>query len=106
MNAARSGAQLGVLADAIVGSIAGAGGSVEVNIGRGLNLVIDADVVIILVAGADAHNVAGLLDGRIGRDPPDLLVAPAPSRLHPPEDMDLIAGAVREVNVSRASRDR
>ena len=46
------------------------------------------------MAGADAHDVAGLLDGRIGRDLADLLVASAPARPDAAEDMDLTGGAV------------
>ena len=63
-------------------------------VGR-LDIVIDADVVEVLVPRADADDVAGLLNGRIGRDLAHALFAAAPTGFHPAEDMHLVASAAR-----------
>jgi len=102
VNAARAGAQLRVVAHSVVGYLARARGGVQVNIRRRLNLVIDADVVHVFVVAANFYNAACLLDGRVGRNLPNLILTPAPVGPYLREDMDLSGGALRQVDVSRA----
>jgi hypothetical protein len=52
-----------------------AGAGVEKRILWRLNLIVDADVVQVLVVAADTDDVARLLDGRVGRDLLDPLLA-------------------------------
>ena len=92
VNAARSGSELRVLADAVILDVAGAGVGFEEGIGRSFNVVIDADVVVVLVALADANDVSGLIDRA------DCSRSPAPSASLPPQfdftwpdDVDAIA---------------
>ena len=78
VNVAGAGVELGVVADALVGDIARARTCLKEGIGGRLDLVVDADVVQVLVVLADADDVAGLLDGRIGGDFVDALFVVSP----------------------------
>ena len=68
---------------------AGARGRVQIGVSGRLNFVIDADVVEVFVTRADADDVAGLLDGRIGGELPDLVVVCAPVGVDAAEDVNL-----------------
>ena len=103
MDIAGAGAELGVFADAVVADIAGARGGVQVSVSGCLNLIIDADVVQVFMARANAHDVSGLLDGRIVGDLLNLTLVGAPAGLDPSEDVNLAVGAVGDMDVTRAS---
>jgi len=85
MDIAGAGAELGVFADAVVADIAGARGGVQVSVSGRLNLIIDADVVQVFMARANAHDVSGLLDGRIVGDLLNLTLVGAPAGLDRPK---------------------
>ena len=79
MNAARTRSELGILADAVVVNVAGAGVGLEESIRRSFDVVFDADVVVVLVALADANDISRLLDRWIVRDFLDLGLVRRPS---------------------------
>ena len=99
VNVARARAQLCILAHAFHGNVARTGTGLQQRVLRRLNLVVDADVLQVLVMPADAHDVARLLNGRVGRYLLHSLLAAAPAGLHFAEDVHLVACAARQVNV-------
>ncbi len=97
---------MGIVADALDLEVARSGAGLEVTAGRRLNVVIDGDVVQIEVMASNAHNVAGLLDGRIRSDFADPVRAGSPAGVDAAEDMNLTVGTARDVNLSGSIGDR
>ena len=98
--------QLRVLSDALILDVPRAGVGLEESVSGRFNVVIDADVVVVLVPLPDTDDIAGLIDGRILCDLLHLLVsAAAPVRLDTAEDVDAIAGALLDVDVAGTGGD-
>ena len=106
VDAAGARSEFGVLAHAVIFDVAGAGIGFEEGIGWRLDVIVDADVVVVLMALANADDVSGLIDGWIFRDLLDLFIATAaPVGFDAAEDVDAIGGAVGDVNVPGAGGD-
>ena len=103
---ARSGGELGVYADALIRDVTGARAGLEISLRRSLDLIVDADIAQVFVMAADADDVARLLDGGMGSNLPHPLLARAPARLYPAEDVHLVARALGQMDVARAGGDR
>src|SRR6266702_7199898 len=106
MNVPGTCAELRILADPVIGHVARAGVGFEIRIGWGLDFIIDADVVQVLMTIADTDDVSHLFDGRIGCDFANTLLCVAsstpPARLDTAIDMHLVAGSMGQMNVARA----
>ena len=100
MDVAGASVELSVFADASSVTLPEPEPASRIAVFRGLNFIIDADVVQVLVMTADANDVAGLLNRGDWRRCPLPFVRWRPSRFHASEDVDLVAGAMGDLHIA------